>query len=122
MTLDFFASTVHCSALTLRRCAMARLVLTAGLLVTGSTAFAQADWKTLTEKVRGQKLVMVNQGNKAFDTMIDVFSKKYGVKVLPSLKRLSEFSSALTKNIRGNSCACVLNACSVAGNKMPNRP
>lgn len=57
---------------------------------------APAAWQQTVDKAKGQKLVIVNQGNPAFDAMIDAFSKKFGIKVDATVGR----PSAVTARIR----------------------
>ena len=50
---------------------------------------APAGWQQTLEKAKSQKLVLINQGNPAFDAAIDAFSKKYGIKVDATVGRPS---------------------------------
>src|SRR6185503_4342823 len=74
----------------LKESAVKRIVLLA--LVISAPVLAQtpqAAWKATLEKAKGQTLVMNNQGNKAFDTLVETFSKKFGIKVEATVARPS---------------------------------
>jgi ABC-type Fe3+ transport system substrate-binding protein len=51
---------------------------------------ADAEWKALVEKAKGQSLVLNNQGNQAIDTVLEAFTKKFGIKVEPTVSRPSQ--------------------------------
>lgn len=48
---------------------------------------ADAEWNATLAKAKTQTLVMVNQGNKGFDAVIEEFTKKFGIKVEASAAR-----------------------------------
>lgn len=48
---------------------------------------ADAEWNATLAKAKTQTLVMVNQGNKGFDAVIEEFTKKFGIKVDASVAR-----------------------------------
>ena len=50
---------------------------------------AQADWQQILDKAKSQKLVLINQGSPAFDATLDIFSKKFGIKVEATVARPS---------------------------------
>jgi ABC-type Fe3+ transport system substrate-binding protein len=50
---------------------------------------APAEWQQVLDKAKTQTLVMINQGNPAFDAAIDAFTKKYGIKVEATVSRPS---------------------------------
>ena len=55
-----------------------------------SAGFAQdgdAAWRATVEKAKGQTLVVVYSDNKAFDTIVEEFTKKYGIKVQSTVSR-----------------------------------
>jgi iron(III) transport system substrate-binding protein len=56
---------------------------------------AQAVWKQTLEKAKGQTLVVNNQGNTAFDNVLDAFSKKFGIKVDATVSRPSQAISRM---------------------------
>jgi ABC-type Fe3+ transport system substrate-binding protein len=60
------------------------------LAVTNTELHAQsanAEWNATLAKAKTQTLVMVNQGNKGFDAVIEEFTKKFGIKVEASAAR-----------------------------------
>lgn len=48
-----------------------------------------AEWQQTIEKARGQKLIVINQGNAAFDAAFDTFTKKFGIAVESNVTRPS---------------------------------
>ena len=62
------------------------------LLTVSGTVHAQGlpdGWQQTLDKAKTQKLVIINQGNPAFDAAFDAFTKKYGIKVESSVSRPS---------------------------------
>ena len=60
------------------------------LLAFPAVATAQstdAEWNATLAKAKTQTLVMVNQGSKAFDNVIEAFTKKFGIKVEATVAR-----------------------------------
>lgn len=54
-----------------------------------------AEWKALVEKAKSQSLVVMDQGNDAFDKVFEAFSKKFGIKVEPTVSRPSQAVSRI---------------------------
>lgn len=67
------------------------------MLLTPAGAGAQtAQWDQTVQKAKGQTLRVLHQGvTKAFDTMIDEFTKKYGIKVDATVSRPSQALSRI---------------------------
>ena len=66
------------------------LVALATLVFSLDTVFAQdgdAAWKAIVEKAKSQTLIVVYQDNKAFDTLLEEFTKTTGVKVQATVAR-----------------------------------
>jgi ABC-type Fe3+ transport system substrate-binding protein len=61
-------------------------------LAAPTTAFAQTmpdGWQQVLDKAKTQRLILINQGSPAFDATLDIFSKKFGIKVDPTVARPS---------------------------------
>jgi iron(III) transport system substrate-binding protein len=56
---------------------------------------ADVVWKQTLEKAKTQTLVLTNQGNKAFDTVLEEFAKKFGIKVDATVSRPSQALSRI---------------------------
>ncbi len=54
-----------------------------------------AEWKALVEKAKSQSLVVMDQGNDAFDKVFEAFSKKFGIKIEPTVSRPSQAVSRI---------------------------
>lgn len=50
---------------------------------------APEGWQQVLDKAKTQKLVLINQGSPAFDATLDIFSKKFGIKVESTVARPS---------------------------------
>jgi iron(III) transport system substrate-binding protein len=62
----------------------------AAIVFNVSAAFAQegdAAWAATVEKAKSDPLVLVYSDNKAFDTIVEEFTKKYGIKVQTTVAR-----------------------------------
>lgn len=62
------------------------------LVLTAPVALAQSvpsGWQQTLDKAKTQKLVLINQGNPAYDAAIEAFSKKFGIKVEATVARPS---------------------------------
>jgi len=66
-------------------------LLTAPLISSGAVhAQSMPDgWQQTLDKAKTQKLIIINQGNPAFDAAFEAFTKKYGIKVESSVTRPS---------------------------------
>lgn len=68
------------------------VVLVALMLTVSGTVRAQSvpdGWQQVLDKGKSQKLIVVNQGNPAFDAAFAEFTKKFGIKVESSVTRPS---------------------------------
>jgi len=62
------------------------------LVLAAPAALAQGapdGWQQILDKAKTQKLVLINQGNPAFDALLDTFSKKFGIRVEATVARPS---------------------------------
>jgi iron(III) transport system substrate-binding protein len=64
----------------------------AALLTASGTVHAQnmpEGWQQTLDKAKTQKLIIINQGNPAFDAAFEAFTKKYGIEVESTVSRPS---------------------------------
>jgi iron(III) transport system substrate-binding protein len=62
------------------------------LLLVPGAALAQsapAEWQQTIDKAKSQKLIIINQGNPAFDAAFEAFTKKFGIEVESTVSRPS---------------------------------
>jgi ABC-type Fe3+ transport system substrate-binding protein len=60
------------------------------LVAPGAAAQSAPDgWQQILDKAKTQKLVLINQGNPAYDAAIEAFSKKFGIPVESTVSRPS---------------------------------